>query len=66
MLGKNREVMRLAEERREIGGQRVGKRLLLLCIARFHQIEISAETIQPALPQPPRETAVGHVALGRG
>ena len=56
--------MRLAKERGQVGGQRVGERFPLgRIVFRFEQIEILLERIEAAGAQAARETAVRHVAL---
>ncbi|GAE49014.1 hypothetical protein XPU_0546 [Xanthomonas arboricola pv. pruni str. MAFF 311562] len=60
------EVVRLAEERGQIGGQRVGERLpFLLVVACFHLVQVVAEGAQAEHAKTTRQPAIHHVALGR-
>ena len=60
-------MMRFAEERGQVRGQRVGERFPLVAIRlRFETIEVKAERIDIAGAQASRETAVRHVALMLG
>src|SRR5690606_6559667 len=61
-LREDREVMFLAEERRQIRRQRVDE-LLELELVRLELLQVLGEALEPERTQPPRHAAVDHVAL---
>lgn len=64
MFGERREVVRLAEERRQVGGQRVNKRLPFRAVAVGLQLpQVMTKIIQVQRPQTPHQTVVNHVTL---
>lgn len=64
MLGKDREMMRFAEEGGEVRRQRIDEFLPLHPITALEQRQIVAKGLQPRLAQAPRQAAVDHVLLG--
>jgi hypothetical protein len=65
VLDQDREVVRLAEEAREVGGERVGELLALGRVLGLDRVEVGVEARVPGLAQPPREAVGDHGALGR-
>ena len=63
-LGQDRKVMGFAEERGQVGGQRIGERFPLgRIVFRFEQIEVLLEGLEATGTQAARQTAVRHIAL---
>ncbi len=63
-FGEDRKVVGFAEERGQVGGQRIGKGFPLgRIVFRFEQIEVLFEGLETTGAQPARQTAVRHVAL---
>ena len=64
MLRQRREMVRLAEERSQVGGQRIDKRLPLGAVSvGLQQAEIVTKIIQIQCPQASNQTVVNHVTL---
>ena len=65
-VGKEFEVIRLAEEGGEVGGQGVAEVLQLLGVAPLDEHQIGFEVAQLEGPQPAAEPLVHQCALGIG
>src|SRR5690606_26985665 len=55
LAGQQREVVGLAEERGQVGGQRVDELFVLAVGVAFHQVEVVGEALDPARAQAPRQ-----------
>src|SRR5690606_19442839 len=65
LAGEQREVVRLAEERGQVGGQRIDEILLFVGASVLDQVQVVAEALDAACAQSPDQAAVDHVALVR-
>lgn len=64
VLGQQRKAMRLAEKCRQVGGQRIDKRLPLGAVGvRFQRAKITPKILQPERTQPPHQPVVNHIPL---
>jgi hypothetical protein len=57
------EVVRLAEESRQVGGERVDEGLALVGVRALYQLQVVAEARDAARAQPAQQPVVDHVAL---
>jgi len=60
-LGKDLEMVRLAEEGGHVGGECVDERLHLLRVALLEKFQVIGEAVEPSGAQTARQTAVDHV-----
>ena len=65
MIREDREMMRLAKKRSEIGGQRVDEFLPFEPITTLKQRQILAKSFLARLAQATRQAAIHHILLGR-
>ena len=63
MIGENREVMRLAKKRGEIGGEGVGECLPFRLIPALQMIEVIGKVLDAGSAQAPRQTAIHQLLL---
>jgi len=67
VLGQQREMMRLAEERRQVGRQRIRERFPLIAhAASFQVVQVADERGDAGRAQAPGQTAVDHLLLAVG
>lgn len=67
VLGQDREMMLLAEERGQVGGERIGEGLPLVGqVTVLQRVQVIAERSDVDDAQPPRQAAVDHLALAVG